>query len=152
MRNDNSSVHQFISSSIHQKDNNMKYFLYLFLLVSSATAALAQDPFWDTDFPTFPTSTYEDQNNTAFGMLDQTNYPSNRIYDRTDYISKILVMDGNNTTDIINYDDWLTMYAEMQLSKQDAIAEVPTIDEDAAEVLETRQKLVRKHGRCHYRR
>jgi hypothetical protein len=112
----------------------MKYALFILSSLLNIGITFAQDPFWDTDFPTFPTSTYEDQNNTAFGMLDQTNYPSNHIYDRTDYISKVLDMDGNNTTDIINYDDWLTMYAEMQLAIQSITSLVPPVQEDVAVV------------------
>ncbi|MEM8524352.1 MAG: T9SS type A sorting domain-containing protein [Bacteroidota bacterium] len=95
------------------------------LLVLISSAAFAQNSFWDTDFPTFPVSTYEEQNNLVFGSLNPLNYPSKYIYDRTDYNSMVLQMNGNNLSDTINYDYWLAMYNEMLIAYQSSSEAIP---------------------------
>ncbi|MEL6718250.1 MAG: hypothetical protein AAFP82_06005, partial [Bacteroidota bacterium] len=94
--------------------NIMRFLIYVLLLIS-AFPLCAQDTFWD-DFDNLDVSTFEAQNDLAFGSLNTNDFPSGRIYDRTDYNSKVLSFDGNNLTDKINYDDWLAMYNEMRAS------------------------------------
>ncbi len=102
--------------------------IFLISLIYILDSSAQTDPFW-TDFEDFPSTTLEAQNQQVFGQLDPSNYPTFRIYDRTDYASKALQMDGFNLVEILNYGDWLTIYNEM-----DATLTVPSSFPNAFEV------------------